>query len=231
MSIIIPMKLISDWRAMFGHTFVIPRENDRLVMRKAHESDAVIVADQLDDYITGQFVIISSAPTIKDEEEWIEKTSKDKDSYVWMIDYIKNGHEPVLAGVTSLHRQSQYHWSSGILLSNRSLWGLGIASTTHKIRTWFAFAELGAMFITSGHIVENAASGKALASVGYVQTGRCPKCRLVAGSWRDMVDLVCYNPNNLSVLWPGGKIPKKVETAATRTKEAMRFAEQLISPR
>lgn len=216
---------------MFGHTFVIPHGAYQIVMRKPGENDAQILSSYMDDYIASQFVIVNSAMTLQDEVEWLEKTRKDRDSFVWMVDLVKDGEQPILAGVTSLHCHGTNHWSSGMFLSNRELWGLGIASMTHKLRTWFAFAELGAYFITSSFVNDNPASGRALASVGYIQVGRCPRCRLVAGKWRDMIDLVCYNPATLSILWPEGDIPNHIVEATVRTEEAMRFTEGLIKPR
>lgn len=219
---------------MFGPRFEIPNtvgdESFTVVMRGTKPGDAEALSELLGDYTAQQFILMSGTPTIKDEEEWLERIRTDQFSTTWLIDVVQ-GNKEEFVGTTGLHHDHANFLSSGILLANKAWWGKGIATLTHQFRTWFAFRELGAYAIASSYAADNEASGKALRKVGYVDRGRLWRWRLTAGSFRDEVELVCYNPATISLLWPDGGMPAVVKKGLPKTIKALEYVDNIIEPR
>ncbi len=219
---------------MFGPRFEVEQANAgqpfTIVMRGPQPGDAEKLSSLLCNYRVNEFITIGGSMTIKDEEEWLEKARTDQGVVEWLV-AVKQDDKEELIGVTGLGRRSAHYYESGIVLADTNWWGKGIASVTHRFRTWYAFNELGLYGIDSGYRDGNTASAKALAGVGYVEFGRLPKCSLVGGVWRDEVILRCFNPATLCVLWPDGKVPKKILRATKKTLVALEYAKKIIQPR
>lgn len=131
----------------FGPRFEVDHTvNDELftvVMRGYAEGDATAMADMLDDYRMQQFVLLSGSPTAQDEQDWLEGIRHNQDVIQWMVS-VRCENKEILVGTTGLRKTVRAGWlSSGILLCNTKWWGKGIASTTHRFRTWYAFRERG----------------------------------------------------------------------------------------
>lgn len=218
----------------FGPRFeaehTVGSESFTVIMRGYSEGDAMVLAGMLDDYRMQQFVHLSGSPTVKDEEEWLERVRTSKDQTIWMI-CVRQQDEETLVGSTSLAWSGSQRLCSGILLSNTAWWGKGIASLTHRFRTWYAFRELGAYAIDSGYVADNVASGRALRSVGYIDYGRLWRSNFTAGKWRDEILVVCYNPLTASVLWPDGKIQAKVQRGMQKTQVVLDEVQNIVKPR
>lgn len=146
----------------FGPRFEIPHTVDgkpcTIVMRGQQPGDAEALADMMDDYTVQRFMLIRASFGLKDEEEWLESTRTNRAVTSWLISVIQDDKE-VLIGNTALRQLDCNRLASGILLAKPEYWGKGIASLTHRLRTWYAFAELGAYAIESDYIADNVASG------------------------------------------------------------------------
>lgn len=191
-----------------------------VTMRPAREGDGADLARYLEDFTVQQFVMLQGGPTVRDEDEWLERTRANADIIAWIVT-VTDGEQETLVGTTALQRQPGNRLTSGILFANRALWGQGIASLTHRLRTWYAFCELGAYAIGSAYVEENQASGRALQGVGYIETGRELRWHFTAGRWHDKVSLVCYNPLTIRVLWPDGDVPESVMAGLKLTTAAL----------
>jgi RimJ/RimL family protein N-acetyltransferase len=218
----------------FGPRFELPHkvgsQDVTVVMRPAREGDGADMARYLEDFTVQQFVLLQGGMTPRDEDDYLEKARTNADVILWVVT-VKDGDTETLVGVTGLVRQAGNRLSSGILFANRDYWQQGIAGLTHRLRTWYAFCELGAYAINSSYVEENAASGRALRSVGYIETGRDWRCHLTAGRWRDEVKLVCYNPHTVSILWPDGDVPAEVQVGLQLTSAALDRATDLLELR
>jgi ribosomal-protein-alanine N-acetyltransferase len=216
--------------------FPLPKNQDvTVIMRPAKlADDARDMANLLRDGITHDFLSLGHSPTEQEELEHFEKIGQDSSAIDWMIAVRVDGHEE-LVGVTSLRMHGAWNYTrrleSGILLANRRWWGQGIASATHCLRTWYAFNTLGANVIGSGFFKDNAASGKALAGVGYIEIGRELRVWLKNGIWRDSVLLNCFNPAAIPVLWPHGDVPANITAALPKTLAALDWAREVLQPR
>lgn len=218
----------------YGPYFEIPHvidgETVTVVMRPVREGDGKTYAKLLEDFTVQQYVSMQGGPTPKDEEGYFERTRTDDASIFWMIT-LQRGQQEELVGSTSLHLRTGNRLTSGILLANRPLWGKGIAGLTHRLRTWYAFRELGAYAIDSEYVDVNIGSGKALESVGYVESGRQYRAHFTNGRWYDLVSLSAYNPQTVTLLWPNGDLPAEIQAGLKKTQAALEAATKVINPR
>ena len=180
-----------------------------------------------------RYLTISMAPTLEDEEEWYEKTRTDKNSRVWGI-WVREGDARKLIGSTALNSIT---WSpvlqatSGSLIVDQSYWGKGIASSIHKVRTWYAFQHMGLHRIKSAVLHGNVGSSKALDRSGYVLVYTERNEQFIDGSLRHMDCFECLNPSDplWSQWWHGDRPSKRQMEARQRTREAMAWAEQNVT--
>lgn len=70
-----------------------------------------------------------------------------------------------------------------------SHWGRGITTEAANPVVSFGFETLGLPHLTSGYFVDNAASGRVLEKLGFVQTGRVMRPCLAVGSERPAVTM------------------------------------------
>ena len=97
--------------------------------------------------------------TPKAEGEWLENVGKDPHQVVWAI-VIK--HNDRLIGGTSLEH---IDWrnrraESGTIVGEKDEWGKGYASEAMRLRTRYAFRELGLETVTTRVVIDNEASRK-----------------------------------------------------------------------
>ena len=224
---------------VYGPRWEFPLPEDpttTVVMRPAQlPNDAEEMACLLQDPVTFDFVSLDHSPTVAEELKHFEQVGENSNSFRWMVAVQPEGKTEELVGVTSLDQVAGYKYNrrltSGILLASRAWWKHGIATATHRLRTWHAFQVQGAYAIESGFLSGNLGSGKALASVGYIQVGRNERWWLKNGQWRDHILLTCYNPAVLPVLWPEGDVPEPISEASERTRSALDWAQEVLQPR
>jgi ribosomal-protein-alanine N-acetyltransferase len=121
----------------------------------------------------------------KGEAEWFEEAAKDPHKVVWAIVARTSGR---LVGATSVEN---INWrdrrgESGIVIGERDEWGKGYASEAMRLRTRYAFRELGLHKVVSMVYGGNHASQRALERTGYRQCGTYRRHVFVDGEWRDV---------------------------------------------
>ncbi len=215
-------------RYEFAHS---TRDGDAMtiVMRPACDGDAAAFAPMMSDPLViahlGRYV----GQTVRDEEEFFDRVRTDSEGYLWILEVIPQGGEPVTIGTTSLTGRLGNRLCSGFNIGRPEFWNKGIAGATHELRTRYAFCELGAYAIDSFYSEANVHSGRALRRVGYVEIGRRPRALLRGGTWHDEVMLSCYNPATLGLLWPDDDVPQEVMEGAERTRSALERARQRLA--
>lgn len=218
----------------FGPRFEIPHRIRGcpvvITMRPARDGDAEGLASLRAGYATQQFVFARGGKCVKDEEEFLEQARVSRNEILWVVGLERENEAESIAGITRLASHRGNRFRSFTLLSNRALWNCGIATATHKLRTWYAFSELGANALNSSYIEHNVGSHKALERVGYVEIGRNWRAHLTGGQWRDEVLVACYNPASLALLWPSGDVPILVANAVSKTEAALVYAREVIRP-
>jgi RimJ/RimL family protein N-acetyltransferase len=129
-----------------------------------------------------RYLLARFAPSEKQEEEWYEKASTGKDQVVWRIAV---GGRPI--GTTSLFAIDwiNRHAVSGLVIGERAEWGKGYASEAVRLRTAYAFRELGLERLESFSLDVNVAMHRALEKSGYQKIARRRRMVFVGGAWHD----------------------------------------------
>jgi RimJ/RimL family protein N-acetyltransferase len=136
------------------------------------------------DPLVTRYLLHRFPPTPKQEEEWLEATARDPHQIVWAIVLRESGKLLGATGIENINWRNR-RGNSGIMIGERDEWGKGYATEAMRLRTRYAFHELGFETITTSVILPNDASRKALERVGYRQCGLRHRHQLVDGVWRD----------------------------------------------
>ena len=121
-----------------------------------------------------------------EERGWFERVGKGTEKNgVWAI-HDENGRH---IGGTGIHSINWHDRSAvtGIVIGERSAWGQGYGTEVMRVRTKWAFEELGLHRLESECFVENEASAKCLAAAGYRRIGIARKRRWRHGQWHDTI--------------------------------------------
>ncbi len=126
-------------------------------------------------------------PDASQEEEWYESAVKEKDRYVWQIEYGEHG----VVGISSItHIDFINGWGvTGTIIGEKDVWGQGVGTKTMLLRARFAFDELGLYGLESFAFTENKGSVKALKKCSYVVEGVTPGRYYRMGKRWDIVSL------------------------------------------
>ncbi len=115
-----------------------------------------------------RFLTRDAPPTLKEEEEWLERVARSETDVVWGL-FVEDEH----IGSTGIHgiNWRSRHAVTGTLIGDRRRWGRGIGTESMVLRTGYAFGELGLEKLIT-HVFEgNVASRRALEKVGYRTVG------------------------------------------------------------
>jgi Acetyltransferases, including N-acetylases of ribosomal proteins len=187
-----------------------------------------------------QYLGSTSAPVLEDELEWFDKARAAKDSLLWgiwviegedkavtrtlignsaLVDIDKDGHSPLIRQATS-----------GSMIFRKEYWGRGIASATHKARTWYAFNHMGLHRIKSAVIQANGGSRKALERSGYTFVYTERNEQYGDGQFHHLDNLECLNPLDIfwSQWWHGDRPSKASRDARQLTREVMEWADKNV---
>jgi RimJ/RimL family protein N-acetyltransferase len=123
--------------------------------------------------------------TLRQEEDFLEKAAADPSRVLWAITLRDGGG---LIGATGLEK---IDWrnrdaESGIMIGEKSEWRRGHASEAMRLRTEYAFTELGLRKIWTGVWLPNHGSRRALEKAGYRQCGLMRRHAYVDGQWLDV---------------------------------------------
>jgi ribosomal-protein-alanine N-acetyltransferase len=151
---------------------------------------AAIAPEHLPDYCRWfsdlevmRFLSRDTPPTLRQEEEWLDHVSRSETDVVWGI-FADEQH----IGSIGIHR---INWrnrraSTGTLIGDKRWWGRGIAGEAMRLRTAYAFEELGLDKLITQVFSGNVASRKALESVGYQTVGLYRHHEFRQNQWWDM---------------------------------------------
>jgi RimJ/RimL family protein N-acetyltransferase len=134
-----------------------------------------------DPEITAQLAVISGV-TRRQEELFFEHAATHRDSDLhWAVLADDLGH----IGFIGLH---QIHWplrfaTGGLMIGNRAAWGKGFATDAVRVRTRFAFEQLGLHRI-EGHTI-NPAMRRVYEKSGYRHEGVARQKVWRDGRWHD----------------------------------------------
>jgi diamine N-acetyltransferase len=124
-------------------------------------------------------------PTARQEEEYLDRSEQDRHRVLWAI-VLREGDKPI--GVTVLEKIDWRNGDaeSGIMIGDKSEWRKGHASEAMRLRTEYAFMELGLRKVWTGVWLPNHGSRRALEKAGYRQCGLMRRHVFLDGEWHDV---------------------------------------------
>jgi ribosomal-protein-alanine N-acetyltransferase len=138
-----------------------------------------------------RYLLHRHPPTLRQEENFLEQVAEDPSRVLWAIvlKERKAGTEgSKVIGATGLEKIDWRNGDaeSGIMIGDRSEWRQGHASEAMRLRTEYAFMELGLRKVWTGVEMPNVGSRRALEKAGYRQCGLLRRHFFVDGKWLDV---------------------------------------------
>lgn len=123
-------------------------------------------------------------PSMKQEEEWFDAMTRNPDIIHWGI-FVDGVHVggTAIAQINWAHR----HGLGGTMIGDTSYWRRGIGSEAMRLRTDYAFRQLGLQKMKSAAFAQNTGSRRSLEKAGYRQTGIEQRDRFRDGRWHDTI--------------------------------------------
>ena len=153
-------------------------------LRPPKPEDAELMPGWFEDLETTRFLGLRNPPSIEMEKDWLDRTAKDPDSVVWVVEV--DGRAAGTTGIRDIAWKNGFG-TTGTLIGDRSLWGKGIGRETMQLRARYAFIQLPLRKLKSSYFDGNKASGGAQAAAGYREVGRYRADRFLDGQWVDEV--------------------------------------------
>ena len=130
-------------------------------------------------------LIFQFPPAPKQHEQWLEKVAASQDEIMWTVIDRRDG---ALVGLCGLDKISWRHrhaigWT---FLGDKERWGGGLGTETARLRTSFAFKQLGFEKVMTEIYTGNTASIRMVEKVGFRQAGILRRHRFVDGVWQDL---------------------------------------------
>lgn len=187
----------------------------------------------MNDPLVSKYLKRRHGNTLEDEVEWYDRVRKADNQITWGLWLLGEGGGRTLIGNSTLEDIQRKHIrqaTSGSMIFRLEYWGKGIASAAHKVRTWYAFSQLGLHRVTSAVIHGNGGSLKALSRSGYNLVYVERNTVFVDGQLRHQDNLECLNPlEPFWGQWWGSEQPTKQALAARKlTEEALMWAEENV---
>src|SRR5579884_1512655 len=131
-----------------------------------------------------RYLIMRFPPSLGMEEEWFKRVSSANDTVYWVMKV-----DDRTVGSSALHEIDWTNRSAttGTLIGDPADWGKGYASEATRLRTAFAFDELGLERLETESFADNLGMHRALMRSGYRELGRRRHARYAGGRWHDTV--------------------------------------------
>ena len=163
-------------------------EGDRVRLEPPRLEQAPAFQRWLADMEVTRYLLHRHPLTLRQEESFLEEAAADPDRVLWAI-AVKDGEEAgTVIGATVLEK---IDWrnrdaESGIMIGDKREWRRGRASEAMRLRTEYAFRELGLRKVWTGVWLPNHGSRRALEKAGYRQCGLMRRHFFGNGQWFDV---------------------------------------------
>jgi RimJ/RimL family protein N-acetyltransferase len=154
--------------------------------RQRHLENAV---RWLNDPEITRFMLTGDWPlTAGGEEQWFKAADENDGTAAHFAIELADGTHLGFSGLMHIDfRHGSAH--TGSFLGRRDLWGRGLGTRAARIRSRYAFEGLGLRILLADALVDNHASVRMLAKVGYTERGRIARRYWKSGALRDAVIL------------------------------------------
>ncbi|NOK61851.1 MAG: Protein N-acetyltransferase, RimJ/RimL family [Chloroflexi bacterium AL-W] len=130
------------------------------------------------------YMLVRNPPSLRQEEEWLEQVAASPNDIIWAIVLRENG--KLIGNIGLQHIEWRHrHSHSGTIIGDPTQWGKGYATEAIRLRTIYAFRELGLEKILTSVSSGNERSRRALERAGYKQCGLLRRNRFFHGRWHD----------------------------------------------
>ncbi|GAC1323428.1 MAG: GNAT family protein [Chloroflexota bacterium] len=164
---------------MLGPTLV----GSTVTLGPLRADDLQLYAGWFSDPAVTHYLMRDSPPSLKQEEEWFDGVARSEKDVVWAL-YV-DGQPVGSTGIHNIEWRSR-HAITGTLIAERALWGKGIGGESMRLRSRYAFDELGLEKLTTYVFEGNAASRRGLERAGYETVGVLRRHEFRHGQWWDV---------------------------------------------
>jgi RimJ/RimL family protein N-acetyltransferase len=151
-------------------------------LEPARIEDAEIRCRWFADLELSRFWTGPDVPSIKQEEEAFEQRARDRSSVHWRI--VLGDRTIGSAWLCDIDWGNRQAWQ-GMVIGERDEWGKGYGSEVVRLRTAYAFQDLGLERLESSSVDFNVGMHRALQRSGFRQIGTRQHRYFVQGEWRD----------------------------------------------
>jgi RimJ/RimL family protein N-acetyltransferase len=121
-------------------------------------------------------------PSLKQEEESFEQAARDPAVVLWRITL--DGRTIGSAWLSAIDWRNRQAWQ-GMVIGERAEWGKGYGSDVVRLRTAFAFEELGLERLETSCLAVNVGMQRALTRSGFRKIGVRQHRFFLQGAWHD----------------------------------------------
>jgi len=170
----------------------------------------------------------NSAQTLETEQEWYDSMIRDQTSRTWGIWAVEDTRRHLI-GTTSIEQirgSGILTATTGIVIVDDAYHGRGIATATHRARSWYAFNSLAITRLVSYVYDGNGRSRHVIEKVGYSEHHETRNECFANGKWMSVHVMECLNPDDWAwrLWWGSDRPPRKNLEARRRTEEALEWA-------
>lgn len=158
-------------------------QGERVMLAPPEEEDVAVFTAWFADMRVTRTLMHPFARSIAQEKDWFEAAAADHNRVVWKIVAGEQAIGTTTLRVDWLNRQGM----SGLLIGAVEEWGKGYATEAVRLRTTFAFGELGLERLGSESYGGNIGMHRALERSGYRAIGRKRRAAYSDGSWHDLI--------------------------------------------
>ena len=219
---------------MWGNRILVTTERHKLLLAPIERKHLPRFINDSSDWGMQSFEVVKylgrnvSAPSMKDEHEWWDRSNGDKQLLNWGI-YVLDGAKEILIGNTSFSWQTNNTarcYVGGTLIFDRNYWSQGIASAVNTATIAFVFNNLDGLSIRSAAMAPNVGSCKPHAKLGFVQVGVDYCLNTRGGHMSHQYNYLMVNPLDRSwnYFWGDAEIPRKFKIARKKVLETLERA-------
>lgn len=155
---------------------------DKLSLEPATADDLPLFCAWFANLDVTRYLLLRFPPSMAMEEEWFKRVAESRETVYWVMKV-----EGRTVGSTALHEVDwmNRHAGSGTVIGDSNDWGKGYATEATRLRTAFAFNELGLERLETESFAENIGMHTALRRAGYRDIGRRTHQQFAGGRWHD----------------------------------------------
>jgi RimJ/RimL family protein N-acetyltransferase len=155
---------------------------EKIALEPLRFEDIDLFRSWLADLEVSRYLLARFVPSHKEEEAWYDNAVRNDSLVIWGI--VADGKtigDTSINGIDWVNR----HAATGTIIGNKTAWGRGYASEAVRLRTEYAFEELGLERLETECFAENIPMHRVLDKAGYQRIARRRRHLYKGGAWHD----------------------------------------------